>query len=45
MAVAKGFIESVGGTIVAQSTAGGGLTMRVELPVATRSHDVASSDA
>jgi two-component system, OmpR family, sensor histidine kinase KdpD len=42
LAVAKGFIESVGGRIVAQSTAGGGLTMHVELPVAA--HDRASTD-
>jgi two-component system sensor histidine kinase KdpD len=32
LAVAKGFIESVGGQISAESTPGGGLTMRVELP-------------
>ncbi len=44
LAVAKGFIESIGGRIAAQSTPGGGLTMRVELPVATRTHDAASSD-
>jgi two-component system, OmpR family, sensor histidine kinase KdpD len=44
LAVAKGFIESVGGRIAAQSTPGGGLTMRVELPVAARTHDAASSD-
>jgi two-component system sensor histidine kinase KdpD len=32
LAVAKGFIESVGGQISAESTPDGGLTMRVELP-------------
>ena len=34
LAVAKGFIESIGGRIVATDTPGGGLTMRIELPVA-----------
>jgi two-component system sensor histidine kinase KdpD len=33
LAVAKGFVESVGGRIGAESTPGGGLTMRIELPV------------
>jgi two-component system sensor histidine kinase KdpD len=32
LAVAKGFAEAMGGTIVAVDTAGGGLTMRVTLP-------------
>lgn len=36
LAVAKGFVESVGGRIGAESTPGGGLTMRIELPVAAR---------
>ena len=35
LAVAKGFIDAIGGRIVATSTPGGGLTMRVDLP-ATR---------
>jgi two-component system sensor histidine kinase KdpD len=34
LAVAKGFVESVGGRIGAESTPGGGLTMRIELPAA-----------
>lgn len=34
LAVAKGFIEAVGGTIEATSTSGGGLTMRIGLPAA-----------
>ena len=34
LAVAKGFIESMGGRIVATDTLGGGLTMCVELPIA-----------
>jgi two-component system, OmpR family, sensor histidine kinase KdpD len=32
LAVAKGFVEALGGQIAAQSTPGGGLTMRVVLP-------------
>jgi two-component system sensor histidine kinase KdpD len=36
LAVAKGFVEAVGGRIEARGTPGGGLTMRVELPVAAR---------
>jgi two-component system sensor histidine kinase KdpD len=42
LAVAKGFIESVGGRIDAQSTPGGGLTMRIELPVAAPAPRAAS---
>jgi two-component system sensor histidine kinase KdpD len=34
LAVAKGFIESIGGRIDATDTPGGGLTMRIELPIA-----------
>jgi two-component system sensor histidine kinase KdpD len=34
LAVAKGFVEAVGGRIGARSTPGGGLTMRIELPIA-----------
>jgi two-component system, OmpR family, sensor histidine kinase KdpD len=33
LAVARGFVESVGGTLTAHNTRGGGLTMRIELPV------------
>jgi two-component system sensor histidine kinase KdpD len=36
LAVAKGFVEAVGGRITALDTPGGGLTMRVQLPVARR---------
>lgn len=32
LAVARGFVEAMGGTITATTTEGGGLTMRVELP-------------
>ena len=33
LAVARGFVEAVGGTLTAAETAGGGLTMSVALPV------------
>ena len=33
LAVAKGFIDAVGGRIEVRSTPGGGLTMRMELPI------------
>jgi two-component system sensor histidine kinase KdpD len=36
LAVAKGFTEAMGGGIVAADTAGGGLTVRITLPVASR---------
>lgn len=35
LAVAKGFIEIMGGTIVAEETPGGGLTMIIRLPLST----------
>jgi len=35
LAVAKGFLSAMGGTVTPLDTAGGGLTMRVTLPVAT----------
>ena len=35
LAVAKGFAEAMGGTITAEETPGGGLTVRVTLPVAS----------
>jgi two-component system, OmpR family, sensor histidine kinase KdpD len=37
LAVAKGFTEAMGGAIVAADTPGGGLTVRITLPVATTS--------
>ena len=37
LAVARGFTEAMGGAIVAADTPGGGLTVRITLPVATRS--------
>jgi two-component system sensor histidine kinase KdpD len=36
LAVAKGFIDAIGGRITAASTPGGGLTMRVDLPAVHR---------
>ncbi|HTC69323.1 MAG TPA: ATP-binding protein [Acidothermaceae bacterium] len=35
LAVTKGFVEAMGGKLSADATAGGGLTMRIELPVST----------
>ena len=40
LAVARGFIEAMGGAMVADNTPGGGLTMRIRLPL--RSPDPAS---
>jgi two-component system sensor histidine kinase KdpD len=40
LAVAKGFVEAVGGRITATTTHGGGLTMRLDLPVAAPAHSV-----
>jgi two-component system sensor histidine kinase KdpD len=34
LAVARGFVEAVGGTLTAGDTPGGGLTMTVSLPLA-----------
>jgi two-component system sensor histidine kinase KdpD len=34
LAVVKGFLDTMGGTVVAADTPGGGLTMRVTLPAA-----------
>ena len=39
LAVARGLIESMGGTLVADDTPGGGTTMVVELPVAAPQRD------
>ena len=43
LAVAKGFVEALGGRIVAATTPGGGLTMCVDLPTATTSRDAAGA--
>jgi two-component system sensor histidine kinase KdpD len=36
LAVVKGFLESMGGSVAAADTPGGGLTIRVSLPAASR---------
>jgi two-component system sensor histidine kinase KdpD len=38
LALSKGFVEGMGGTIEAEDTPGGGLTMVVSLPTAPDSH-------
>jgi two-component system, OmpR family, sensor histidine kinase KdpD len=43
LAVAKGFVDAVGGRITATTTRGGGLTMRIDLPVAATTHDAAGA--
>jgi two-component system, OmpR family, sensor histidine kinase KdpD len=43
LAVAKGFVEAMGGRLVAASTPGGGLTMCVELPTSTTSDEHAAA--
>ncbi|MFD7872963.1 ATP-binding protein [Streptomyces sp. NPDC059766] len=40
LAVARGFAEAMGGTLDAEDTPGGGLTMVLRLPIATGSHPV-----
>jgi two-component system sensor histidine kinase KdpD len=40
LAVVKGFLDTMGGTVVAADTPGGGLTMCVTLPAAVTSADV-----
>ena len=37
LAVVKGFVDTMGGSVAATDTEGGGLTMRVTLPVASMS--------
>ena len=40
LAVTKGFVEAMGGKLSANATPGGGLTMRIELPVSPAGVDV-----
>jgi two-component system sensor histidine kinase KdpD len=40
LAVTKGFVEAMGGKLSANATPGGGLTMRIELPVSPAGGDV-----
>jgi two-component system sensor histidine kinase KdpD len=42
LAVARGFVEAMGGAMVADGTDGGGLTMRIRLPLASAPDPVAS---
>ncbi len=42
LAVAKGFVDAMGGRLLAIPTLGGGLTMRVELPVASAASTTAA---
>ena len=44
LAVVKGFTEAMGGTVTAEDTPGGGLTMVVELPSAPRAPTAAPAD-
>jgi two-component system sensor histidine kinase KdpD len=39
LAVTKGFVEAMGGRLTADATVGGGLTMRIELPVSSAGSD------
>jgi two-component system sensor histidine kinase KdpD len=45
LAVARGFVEAMGGTLTPDETPGGGLTMVVAFPVAQHPHDGARGDA
>jgi two-component system sensor histidine kinase KdpD len=44
LAVAKGFLSAMGGTVTPLDTAGGGLTMRVTLPVAAPASEPMAAD-
>jgi two-component system sensor histidine kinase KdpD len=44
LAVAKGFLDAMGGSVTAHDTPGGGLTMRVTLPVAAPATSPAAAD-
>ncbi|MGO4432621.1 ATP-binding protein [Paenarthrobacter sp. RAF9] len=43
LAVAKGFTEAMGGTLTAEETPGGGLTMVIRLPLSTGSYSTAQA--
>jgi len=45
LSVARGFVEAMGGTLTADDTPGGGLTMTVSLPAATSPAPVAAEPA
>jgi two-component system sensor histidine kinase KdpD len=44
LAVARGFVSAMGGSLAAEETPGGGLTMVIRLPLST-GHDAAGNDA
>jgi two-component system, OmpR family, sensor histidine kinase KdpD len=44
LAVAKGFLSAMGGSVMALDTPGGGLTMRVQLPVAAPASSTMAAD-
>jgi two-component system, OmpR family, sensor histidine kinase KdpD len=44
LAVAKGFLDAMGGSVAAVDTPGGGLTMRVALPTATQASSAAVAE-
>jgi two-component system sensor histidine kinase KdpD len=44
LAVAKGFLSAMGGTLTPLDTPGGGLTMRVALPVAAAAATTIAAD-
>jgi two-component system sensor histidine kinase KdpD len=44
LAVARGLTEAMDGTLTAEDTPGGGLTMVIDLPLATPTHDLAPVD-
>lgn len=45
LTVARGFIEAMGGAMVADRTPGGGLTMRLRLPLAGHGGDLPTKQA
>jgi two-component system sensor histidine kinase KdpD len=44
LAVARGFLSAMGGSVTALDTEGGGLTMRVTLPVAAPASSTMAAD-
>ena len=44
LAVARGFLSAMGGSVTALDTPGGGLTMRVTLPVAAQASSTMTAD-
>jgi two-component system sensor histidine kinase KdpD len=44
LAVVKGFLDTMGGSVIPADTPGGGLTVRVTLPAAGRAADAIGTD-